>query len=594
MAGNVLLDIGIIIIVATLLALLAKYFRQPLIPAYIIAGLILGPGISYLAHTPYISSMLHLTSNFHLVDNPELIRTLSEVGVAFLLFMVGLEINFKNFKEVSRVASYGSVVNMVLLFGIGFLIATLFGFQGIQAVYLAFVVVFSSTMVIIKLLSDKKEIDSLHGKILVSLLLAEDVVAVLALFFLSSFSSFSIAALFTSLALASVLIIITFLTSDYFLPKLFNYTAKSGDLLFLSSLAVCFMFSIIFNELGFSIAIGAFVAGIILGSFPYKVEIIGKVKSLKDFFLTLFFVSLGMQINFNGISAYAPYLLVLLFVVLIVKPLLTTLTVSTLGYRKHTIFNTSVNLTQVSEFSLILATQGMLLGVLGQNIFSGIVFLSLITMSITAYISKHNNFIYSKAKNWLSILENERFRHKLPANHHDIHKTKLKNDILLCGCDRTGRGILNKLKSMKKSTLVIDYNPEIIKKLDEEGVTAIYGDISNEELLSTLNFKNAKLLINTVHSIGPSLTLIKEARKKNKKLVIFNCASSQDDAIELYENGVSYVVLPNHVGGEYISMLLGKKQLSNIHKKKENHIKELHTHMHSHTKRDVEGLYRWI
>lgn len=573
MDNHVFLDIGLIIIVATLIGILAKRFRQPLIPAYIIAGLILGPGIAYLANTPFIINLLSLPANFNVIANNELISTLSEVGIALLLFIVGLEINLKSFKDVGKVTTYGALTYTSLIFGFGFILSKIFGFGNIESVYVALVFVFSSTMVVVKILSDRREIDTLHGKIIIGFLLIEDVIAILSLFILTTLSAFSFSALFITLFVAAAVITAVILLSDHLLPKLFKFVADSKDLLFLTALGVCFLFSLVFYSVGFSIAIGSFIGGIILGNLPYNFEIVGRIRSLRDFFSTLFFVSLGMQLELKGIISLLPFFLIALVVVSLVKPFLTMCVVGLFGYRKYTAFKVGTSLSQISEFSLILISQGMLLGYVSSDVFSIVVLLAIVTLTITTYTMEHTLGMYNKIKHLLGFLESTE---RLDETSH--HYKKQTNEVILCGCDRMGRSILHKLIGDKTLPLVVDYNPNIIKKLQAQNIPAMYGDMTNEEVLEQINFKKAKILINTVGNLESSLTLIKSAKKLNKKLLIIDCASRVNEALQLYKEGADYVILPHFLSGDYVSFLLGKNALSNIHLKRKHHIDELKKH----------------
>jgi|SRR3989338_89018 len=573
MENHVFLDIGLIIIVATLVALLAKRFRQPLIPAYIIAGLIIGPGIAYLANIPFISNLFSLPENFNVIANNDLISTLSEVGIALLLFIVGLEINLKSFKDVGKVTTYGALTYTSLIFCLGFILSKIFGFGNIESIYVAFVFVFSSTMVVVKILSDRREIDTLHGKIIIGFLLIEDVIAIFALFILTTLSAFSFSSLFITLFVATIVIVAVILLSDHLLPKVFRFVADSKDLLFLTALGVCFLFSLVFYSIGFSIAIGSFIGGIILGNLPYNFEIVGRIRSLRDFFSTLFFVSLGMQLELKGVVSLLPFFLIALVVVSLIKPFLTMCVVGLFGYRKYTAFKVGTSLSQISEFSLILISQGMLLGYVSSDVFSIVVLLAIVTVIITTYSMDHTLGIYNKIKHLLGFLESTE---RLDETNH--HYKKQTNDVILCGCDRMGRSILHKLIADKTMPLVVDYNPNIIKKLQAQNIPAMYGDMTNEEVLEQINFKKAKILINTVGNLDSSLTLIKSAKKLNRKLLIIDCANRVNEALQLYKEGADYVILPHFLSGDYVSFLLGKKALGNIQLKRKNHINELKKH----------------
>lgn len=551
---NIFFDIGIVMIIATVMAYFAKFLKQPLIPAYILTGVLLGPVLG-------------------LITNTEIITTLSEIGIAFLLFIVGLEIDIRKLKNVGLVASLGGTIQIVSIFSIAFIVSLLMGFITLEAIYIALIIAFSSTMVVIKLLSDKRELDTLHGKIIVGILLLQDIVAIIALSVLLTINEFSFVALSYSLLKGVIALLIAIWVSKNIFPSLFTFAAKSQELLFISAVSISLLYSIVFNFLGFSIAIGAFVAGVSLANLPYNIEIIGKIRSLRDFFSVIFFVSLGMGLLLGTFNSILKPLIVLLLLVVVVKPLIIMFTTSFFGYKKRTSFLTSISLAQISEFSLIIVTQGFLLGHISQEIFSLTILLAIITITFTTYFVKFENALYSRFSGFLSIFD------RLTDNQSELEymPRKRRNDIILCGYNRIGYGIVNTLMRLKKSVLVVDFNPETIKNLIEQKVPCIYGDVGDTEVLERLNFKKAKMAISTVPLKSDNLLLIRTAKKENKKIVIFVTADHIQEALELYDAGADYVVLPHFLGGDHLSLLIEDftEDMNKIIEYKIKHIQEL-------------------
>ena len=551
---NIFFDIGFVIIIATVFAFFAKFFRQPLIPAYILAGVIIGPVLK-------------------LITNTEIITTLSEIGIAFLLFIVGLEINLKKLKHVGIVSTFGGTIQVASVFGITFIVSLLLGFVVLESVYIALIIALSSTMVVIKLLSDKKEIDTLHGKIIIGILLIQDIVAIIALSILVSLNEFSFVVLSLSLIKGVLAIFIAIAVSKYVFPSLFGFAAKSQELLFISAVAVSFLYSMLFNYLGFSIAIGAFIAGVSLANLHYNIEIIGKIRSLRDFFSVMFFVSLGMQLLLESFNTIIKPLIILLLIVIIIKPLIIIFTTSFFGHKKRTSYLTAISLGQISEFSLIIVAQGLLLGHVSQEIFSLTVLLAVITITLTTYFVKFQNVIYTKLARYLEVFD--RFsEYKDDLEYLPIKRSK---DIILCGYNRIGYGIVKTLKKIKKSVLVVDFNPETIKSLIKQKVSCLYGDIGDLEILERLNFKKAKMVISTIPTKFDNKLLIRTAKKQNKKIIIFVTGSHIKDALELYDAGADYVVLPHFLGGEHLSLLIEDftQDVNKIIEYKLKHINEL-------------------
>src|SRR3989338_3431589 len=349
--ADIFLQLGIVVIVAAIAAFLLRVLKQPQILAYVVVGILLTPVL-------------------HIVTDTSIIQSMSIIGIAFLLFLVGLEMDLKSLQSVAFVSSLGGLAQIVILFIVGYLIALLLGFLSLEAAYIGLMVVFSSTMVVMKILSDKRELQTLHGRIIVGILLIEDIIAILALSLLSTSNGFALMLLLTALLKFASLFAIAFLTSKYIFPPLFRFAAMHQELLLITSVSICFLFALAFSYWGFSLAIGAFLAGIALGNLEYRLEIIGKVKSLRDFFALLFFVSLGMRLSLEAIQQQWIALLVVLGIIIILKPIVTMTICSLFKYTKKPSFLTANALSQVGEFSLIVAAQGLALGHISQNLFS--------------------------------------------------------------------------------------------------------------------------------------------------------------------------------------------------------------------------------
>ncbi len=552
--ANIFFEIGSIMIIATVLAYFAKFLKQPLIPAYIFTGILLGPLLG-------------------IITNAEIINNFSEIGIAFLLFIVGLEIDVRKLKYVGLVASLGGVIQIALTSAIAFAASLALGFFAIESAYIALIIAFSSTMVVVKLLSDRKEVDTLHGKIIIGILLLQDIVAIIALSVLASLDKFSVGAILYSFFQGIIILILSFLASKHVIPFIFSFAAKSRELLFISAVSLSFFYSILFSRLGFSIAIGAFVAGISLANLPYNIEIIGRIKPLRDFFSVMFFVSLGMQLMPGTFGPILKPLLAFILLTVAAKTIITMLTASFFGYKKRTSFLTAISLAQISEFSLILAALGLSLGHLSQEIFSMTILLAIATIILTTYFIKYEDELYRALSGALSFLD------KLSRkNMENAGIPAAKNyEAILCGYNRIGFSILKTLKKMRKGILVVDFNPEVARHLSAQGIPSIYGDVGDIEVLERLNFRKAKIVISTVPAKSDNLLLIDFAKKQNNKITIFATASQIQEALELYDAGADYVVMPHFLGGNYVSVLIEKFDdgMNKILQHKLQHIKEL-------------------
>ncbi len=560
-------NIALIIITATIVAYIARALKQPLIAAYVLTGIILGP------------------IGFGLIKDVEVIRALSELGIAFLLFIVGLEMNLNKLKEVGLISSIIAIFQVLATFFFGIFVATQLGFNFTNSVYIGLVLAFSSTLIIVKILSDKEKLDTLHGRIILSILLVQDIIAIFALALLPNLGSFSTPVIFNSIWKGILLFLISFLIGKFLLPSIFNFAAKSKELLFLCSVSVCFLFAFIAYNLEFSIVIGAFIAGISLGVLPYRWDVIGRIRPLKDFFSTFFFVFLGMALVIpNDFNIYIKPLVYLLLVVLLFKPFIIMLLCSIFGYEKRTSFLSAILLAQISEFSLLLVTQGLVYGHISQEIFSMTVLLAVISITLTAYITKHEDTIYSSFSRFLNFFERiALWTVKLE------YKSKSKDhNVVLFGCHRMGTIFLETFRSLNMKVLVVDDNPETIKGLMKEKINCIYGDANNLEILERINLSNVKIVVSTLPETEVNRLLLKHIKDVNKNAVLFLTANHLEEAIYLYNHGADYVILPHLLGGEAISHLLkrvgmGKKELKAL---REKHIKYLtnvqYFHNHAH------------
>jgi len=542
-----------IILLSTGGALLARFFKQPLIPVYILAGLIIGPILK-------------------VVQDISLITLFAEIGIAFLLFVVGLELDMKRIKSIGFVASVGGALQVWLLFILGFILSFALGLTKIESVYLGLAIAFSSTLVVIKLLSDAKEIDTLHGRIIIGILLMQDIIAVFSMSVLNFTGAFSSQFLMTALGKAILLFGLAYVLSKFVFPTLFRFAAKSHELLLLVSLAVLFAFSALSIQLAFSIVIGGFLAGLTLANLPYNFEIIGRVKPLRDFFSILFFVSLGMQVVITGVETLLIPAFAFLAFVLLVKPLVIMILTKAFGYANRTSFLTAISLAQVSEFGLIIVANGLVLGHIGQEFLSLVIILAIVTITVSTYYIKYDNRLFNVLRPFLKPLE------KLGRRRREIKLPRQrKYNVLVIGCDRIGYGIVKTIKRMRKKFLVVDYDPDVIRQLLRERIPCLYGDISDIEIIERLKINDLKMVVSTIPVLDINTMLLKIIRKKNQKAMVFLTSNSVADALALYELGADYVILPHFLGGDHVSILLEEsvKSIKKLLKRKTTHIKEL-------------------
>ncbi|MEA1924855.1 MAG: cation:proton antiporter [Candidatus Altiarchaeota archaeon] len=555
-----LLDIGYVILSATILAIIARALKQPLIVAYVLAGIIIGP------------------VGMGLITEKEVINVLAEFGIALLLFMVGLELDFRRLKDVGKVSLTCGLGQIIITFIAGFLLAKYLlidmnGYSDLWAFYVALALTISSTMIVVKLLSDMNELDTLHGKIVLGTLLVQDIVSIIVLASLSSLEGFSPVDIISPMLNGVALVSIAVVSAKYVGPQLLRYVSKSTEILFLFALSWCLIFSFISLKMGFeTVTIGAFLGGVSLAIFPYNLEVIGRVKSLRDFFATIFFVSLGMQITFD--PKLLPLGLILSAFVLFGNVIIVMLINLLSGFRKRTSFLAAISLAQISEFSLIIVGNGVRLKHIPESMLSLVTIIAVVTITVSSYFIVHGTGLYKKMIPFLNLIE--RIGDRKIRELEKIPK-KSRNHIILCGCHSMGKIILETMKDMKKNYLVVDINPEVVKKLIDEGVPCIYGDVGDKEILERIDLKDAEIVISTIPNHEDNLLLIREVKKSNPETLVFISEREVSNALELYSEGADYVIIPDIVSGEIISEYMTEymTDIKGIKKARKKHIKKL-------------------
>lgn len=546
----IIFDIALILIISAVFAFVAKILRQPLIPAYVIAGLLIGPLV------------------FGFVQNLDLIYAFSKIGIAFLLFTAGLEISFKKIKEagLKRIMLVG-LLQVGIIFGVVFLFADILGLTSLQASYIGIILAFGSTMVDIKLLSDKGELVTLYGRLVLGILLLQDLVAIVAIVIFTS-GSFAFTPLIEAFVkLGGVLVFAIFL-QKYVLNKLFKFAARSAELLFLSSLAVLFLFIILAYLLELSIVIGAFIAGVSLANSQFKIELESRISPLRDFFAILFFVALGMQVVFTGISGKVVLFVGLLVGAFILKPFITLILLRIAGYRSRTSFLTSISLAQLSEFSLIIGFIGVSMGVIDTGLLSTVILATIVTMSVTPYFINYKNWLYRFFKYPVAVLK------FLPMREDLEYDKKNDKEILLVGSHRVGGALMEELLGKKDKLLVVDYNPEIIGALMKKEISCIYGDVTSPELLGKVDVKNLKVVISTIPGYDENMYLVKMVKKINPNVRVVVVGERISETLNLYKAGADYVVTPKILAGRELADIVHGKKFD-FKKTKEKHLKYL-------------------
>ncbi|MBT6253881.1 sodium:proton exchanger [Candidatus Uhrbacteria bacterium] len=536
MFSELFLQLAVVLVAASILALVTHKIKQPLIIAYIFTGLIVGPGVLGITH------------------DPEVFQTLSEIGIAFLLFLVGINLNWRHIKEIGLVALMAGLGQALVTSGVGYAIGLGLGFDTVTSLFLGVAFAFSSTIIVVKLLSDKEDLERLYGRISIGVLIVQDLLAMIVLIFIGALrDNSSIGELITVSALKVFLVVIVlWAISHLILPRLFKYAAQSQELLFLSAIGWCFLVASVLFFLGFGIEIGALLAGIALAGTGFQREIESRVKSLRDFFLVIFFIVLGMNLTFGAIGdIWMPSVLFSLFV-LVGNPLIVLILLRVMGYHPRTGFMTGTTVAQISEFSFIVLAGGIAAGVISPDILPMATVVGLTTIALSSYMIIYNDKIYKTIEPALEWL--------IPKDPKREKRMGSAPAILLCGYRDMGGAILPAVKRMKKDYLVIDFDPYMVEQLEEKKIPSLYGDVGNEELLSFVRADKAEMIISTIPDLQVNSEILRFVKRRRSRATIIVAARTQLQAQELYDLGATFVIVLSVLGGTHFSELLEKKK----------------------------------
>ena len=527
MFDSVFAQVALILGLAATGGALAQLLRQPLIVAFIAIGILLGPSV------------------FGIVAHSTEIELFARLGIALLLFVVGLKLDLHVIRTVGPVALASGLGQVVFTSAIGYLIALLLGMSHVTAVYVAVALTFSSTIIIVKLLSDKREVDALHGRIAVGFLIVQDIVVVLVMIGLTAFgqaegdTNLGWAALQILLKGAAMLLAVALLMR-YVLPGLLRRLAHSSELLMLFAIAWAVLGAVMGDTLGFSREVGAFLAGVSIASTPYREQVAARLVSLRDFLLLFFFIELGATLDLSMLGAQLSASVVFSLFVLIGNPLIVMIIMGYMGYRKRTGFLAGLTVAQISEFSLILAALGLSLGHLGQDTVGLITLVGLITISASTYMILYSHTLYEWLAPWLSI-----FERKVPHREIDsILSSGTHADVLLVGLGRYGAALAANLRDQGCSLLAVDFDPTNVEQHARNGYRVHYGDAEDPEFVATLPLAQMRWVVSTVRDRAVNRLFVQSLRQQGYRGRIAVAASNQRDATILEQEGVDLVLIP--------------------------------------------------
>lgn len=508
---NLFYEISAIIAITAVIGVIGTFLRQPIIVSFIVAGIIVGP------------------AGFGWVTSADHLDLLAKIGITLLLFVVGLKLDVHLIRTLGPVALSTGLGQVLFTSLIGYVIASGLGLSPIASLYVAVALTFSSTIIIVKLLTDKREIDALHGRIAVGFLIVQDLVVIIVMIALTAIGAgdntqeFEISAIGILIKGFLFLSTIVFLMR-YVLPKFTDFLAHSRELLLLFAIAWGVSLASISEALGFSKEVGAFIAGVALASTHYRDTIGSRLTSLRDFLLLFFFVDLGAQLKFSILGAQIWPAIILSLFVLIGNPAIVMIIMGVMGYRKRTGFLAGLTVAQISEFSLLFGALGVTLGHINRDTLSLITLVGIITIGLSTYMILYSHILYGWIGKWLSIFERHiPYREETPI---ELSGNNIVSpDIVIFGLGKFGGKLAEELHHKNQRVLGVDFDPTIIKKFQTQGVTAHYADAEDPEFFNLLQLQNTKWVICTI----PYLDTVKMLHR-----ALIDCGYSGKLAITAY------------------------------------------------------------
>ena len=540
-------DIGVAVIAATAFGLIAHFLRQPIILGYLIAGALIGPGLG-----------------FGLVEDEQNIEIISEIGLILLLFIIGLEMKLGELLSAGKqllVAGFGQFV-MCAVLGLGFFMLLGYSFGGgsgkLDGLYLALVCGLSSTAIVVKLLYDKFELDTLSGRLTIGILVIQDVYAILVLALQPNLSNPQALPIIKALAGSGLLLVAGFLISKWILRHIFAAISKSPEMVVATSIGWCALVAGGAGAMGLSQEMGALIAGLSISAFPYSLHVTAKTLPLRDFFLTLFFMSLGMKITAPRLDLMPTIVAVVGFVIvsrfLSVYPLL-----AWCGAGRRTCFITSLNLAQLSEFSLVIAALGVTHGHLGADTVAALIYAMAITAVLSSYAIRFSHPLFG----WYHRLLSRAGMATRSVDRGD-EATCDHHPVALLGFHRGARALIDELErrnpELLRKVLVIDYNPEVLRELKARGVAGHFGDISSIDTLKHAHLDHATLILSTIPDMllkgTDNLSLVKSCRAFAPAATILATVDLPEHEARMTAAGASAVIQPHALVGAHLAGLV--------------------------------------
>jgi Kef-type K+ transport system membrane component KefB len=545
--GGAFAEIALLLLACALAGAVFVRLKQPALVAYIVVGIVAGP------------SALHLVSAHDPID------LLAQVGVAVLLFVVGLKLDLHHVRHLGPVALATGLGQLAFTIVIGFGIVLALGRGWVEALYVAVALTFSSTIIIVKLLSDKRELDSLHGRIAVGFLIVQDLAVVVAMMAMSSLRGAGTAAdgslpwldvagsLGLRLACAALLL---YLLMRWVLPRLVAAMARSQELLLVFGMAWGVALAALGEWAGFSKEAGAFLAGFSLASTPYREAISARLAGVRDFLLLFFFIDLGAKLELSTLGAELVPALLLSAFVLIGNPLIVMAIMGWMGYRRRTGFMAGLTVAQISEFSIVFVAMGIALGHVGSSALGLTTLVGLVTITVSTYMILYAQPLYERLAPWLGVFERkDPWREAEPdaGGGHDPAP-----QVVVLGLGRYGARLALKLHQDGLRVLGVDFDPETIEALRPQGLDLRFGDSQDHDFLESLPLQRAEWIISTLPDLDSNRHLLRVLAQRDLAGEIAIVARDDAQGAALKRAGAPVVLYPVRNAVDYVAGQIGQ------------------------------------
>jgi Kef-type K+ transport system membrane component KefB len=535
--GGVFEQVAGVLAVCVVIGLLASILRQPLLVGLIVAGIVVGP------------------EALGLVEASTEIELLAKIGISILLFVVGLKLDVRVIRTLGPVALATGLGQVGFTSLFGFLIAMGLGFDVVASLYIAVALTFSSTIIIVKLLSDKRELDDLHGRIAIGFLIVQDICVVLAMIALTAFdgdTGQSLPAQFGEVALKGAgLLVGIVLIARYVVPRVTHRLARSPELLVLGAVGYAVALASFALWLGFSEEVGAFLAGMSLASSDYREAISGRLTTLRDFLLVFFFIDLGANLVLADAATQLGPALIFSAFVLIGNPIIVMVIMGFMRYRKRVSFKAGLTVAQISEFSLILVALGVGLGHVGDEVMGLVTAVGLITIGVSTYLIYGSDKVFDRLEPLLRPFERAGASATI-----ELDDQRLEPDVIVFGHGRLGSTVVDELRQQGDEVLVVDFDPRTVTEDRDDDVPVIYGDAEDPELPEQLPLASARWVVSTLRGYEVNAALLSSLRHHGFTGHVAVSVDDEDAAERLTAAGAHLVVRPFHVAaGPFVQRL---------------------------------------